>query len=192
MNDIRLEKREARERYSALRDSMDKELKKEYDRKICERVVNLSSYRYADVVMLYYPAASEIDTSLIFEDAKKKGKKTAYPLVISDGLMEYRLVESTDDFTKGAYGIMEPKAETPVFVKDFRTNAVCIVPALVFDKRGYRLGYGKGYYDRCLENMRGTRLGLCYSALVAEKIPTGRYDLKIDTLITEKGVMSFA
>lgn len=192
MNDIRLEKREARERYSALRDSIDKELKKEYDRKICERVASLSSYRYADVVMLYYPTGSEIDTSLIFEDAKKKGKKTAYPLCISDGVMEYRLVESADDFAKGAFGIMEPKADTSVFVKDDRTNVICIVPALVFDKRGYRLGYGKGYYDRYLENMKGTKIGLCYSSLVAEKVPTGRYDLKVDTLITEKGVMSFA
>lgn len=192
MKDVRLEKREAREKYSALRDAVDIEQKKEYDRMICEKVVSLSSYRYADAVLLYYPARSEIDTSLIFEDAVRKGKKTAYPVCVGEGVMEYRFVEGPNDFVKGSFGLMEPREGLQRFDKNARMNCVCIVPAIVFDRRGYRLGYGKGFYDRYLQDMKGTKLGLCYSFLVADSVPTGRYDLKIDTLVTEKGVMSFA
>ena len=192
MTDIRLEKKAVREKYRAIRDGIPASERKKFDEAICDRFISLSSYRLCDVILLYSAANSEPDLSAVFEDAIKRGKKVAFPVSYPDGIMEYRFVSSKDQLKEGAFGIKEPSKDLELFDKNARYNCVCVTPALVFDKRGYRLGYGRGYYDRYLEDFRGARIGVCYSPLVADRIPTGRYDLKIDTLITEKGVMSFA
>jgi len=66
------------------------------------------------------------------------------------------------------------------------------LPAIIYDKKGYRLGYGKGYYDRFLSSVKGTKAGLIYSDFIIDEIPHGRYDLRADVVITEKGVIPFA
>jgi 5-formyltetrahydrofolate cyclo-ligase len=62
------------------------------------------------------------------------------------------------------------------------------VPCLSYDTYGYRIGYGKGYYDRFLSSFDGTKIGLCYSAFKSDRLPRGKYDIKLDIVITEKGV----
>jgi len=64
-----------------------------------------------------------------------------------------------------------------------------LVPCLAYDSYGYRIGYGKGYYDRFLSAFEGTKIGLCYSDFKLDKLPRGKYDVKLDVIITEKGVM---
>jgi len=64
-------------------------------------------------------------------------------------------------------------------------NSVCIVPGLSFDYDGFRLGYGKGYYDRFLSGFDGDSIGLCYGECVCKRLPHGRYDRAVDVLVTE-------
>ena len=66
--------------------------------------------------------------------------------------------------------------------------AVCIIPAIVYDKEGFRIGYGKGFYDRYLPSFSGTKIGLAYNDFIIDKVPRGKYDLSADVLITEKGI----
>ena len=105
--------------------------------------------------------------------------------------MVYHYIKSQADFASGKYNINEPLPELPVFTGD-NCHAICVLPAIIYDKRGYRLGYGKGYYDRFLSKFKGIKAGLIYSDFVVENIPNGRFDLKSDIIITEKGVISFA
>ena len=106
--------------------------------------------------------------------------------------MVYHYVTDLDQLIPGKYGIMEPKEELPIYAPQLIMHAVCVLPAMVYDKEGYRLGYGKGYYDRFLSSFKGTKAGLIYSDFVIDKIPRGRFDLRSDIIITEKGVVSFA
>jgi 5-formyltetrahydrofolate cyclo-ligase len=62
------------------------------------------------------------------------------------------------------------------------------VPCLSYDPYGFRIGYGKGYYDRFLSAFEGTKIGLCYSEFESERLPRGKYDIKLDVVMTEKGV----
>ena len=68
------------------------------------------------------------------------------------------------------------------------TGGLCVVPGLSFDEEGYRLGYGKGYYDRFLSRFRGVTVGACYSGCVRRILPHGYFDRPVDILITERGI----
>jgi 5-formyltetrahydrofolate cyclo-ligase len=85
---------------------------------------------------------------------------------------------------------MEPDASLPAFTPETAesANVVCIVPAVVFDKKGYRIGYGGGYYDRYLAGFRGTKIGFAYRDFIVNSVPHGRFDLTVDVMITERGL----
>ena len=68
------------------------------------------------------------------------------------------------------------------------SKSICIIPGIVFDSEGYRVGYGKGYYDRFLAAYDGTKFGLVYSECILPSVPRGRFDRHVDILISEKGV----
>ena len=68
--------------------------------------------------------------------------------------------------------------------------ATVLVPAVVFDKEGYRIGYGKGFYDRFLSNFTGVKVGLVYSNMILPKVPRGRFDKHVDIIISERGVVA--
>ena len=189
---IKEEKNRIRSLYKEKRSAIPRDIKQIMDSAICKRFLSLSSYRFADTILLYSPLKNEIDTLPIAADALEKGKKIAYPRCIEDNEMVYHYITSTDQLTPGKYGIMEPSPSLPVFSPEDDSRAVCVLPAIVYDKRGYRLGYGKGYYDRFLSSFKGTKAGLIYSDFIIDRIPVGRFDLSSDVVITEKGVISFA
>ena len=189
---LRDEKNALRDQYKAKRSALSPENKADMDRKILDRVQALVSYRYVDTVLLYYPKPTEIDTLPLAKAALAAGKKVAFPVTGENGRMEFRLVENLDsDLIDGRFGIPEPAPSCPLFEKNGRSSALILVPALAFDKEGYRLGYGKGYYDRYLEDFVVTSVGLVYYDFIADRLPRGRFDRAVDLLVTEKGVKKF-
>lgn len=185
-------KNEIRNTYKEKRKGISQDKKHILDSAICKRFLALSSYRYADTVLLYAPLKYEIDTLEIALDALSKNKRVAYPKCIEGNEMVYHYVSSPEALTSGKYGIMEPSDDLPTYDPASSGHTICVLPAIVYDKKGYRLGYGKGYYDRFLANFKGTKAGLIYSDFIIDEIPKGRFDLKSDVIITEKGVISFA
>lgn len=193
MNELRERKNRIREHYKALRKGMDPELKREYDECICQRFMSLASYRFADSLLLYAPLNGEIDIMPIAQDALNKGKTVAFPRCNkADHTMNYHIVSELSELKTGHYGIREPNRSLPIYdpLQRKGENAVCFVPALAFDRNGYRIGYGKGYYDRYLGDFGGARMGVSYSFCVVDSLPRGRFDTAVDFLMTEKGVIS--
>ena len=185
-------KSQIRTEYKEKRKSISAEEKQKRDQEICKRFLALSSYRYADTILLYSPLKNEIDTYAIAKDAFAKGKKVAYPRCIEGNEMVYHYVTNENCLSSGKYGIMEPNEELPLYVPQNLGHTICVLPAIVYDKEGYRLGYGKGYYDRFLSAFKGTKAGLIYSDFIIDNIPHGKFDLASDFVVTEKGVISFA
>ncbi len=189
---LRDEKNTLRDQYKAMRRALSPEEKAVMDRKITDRIRSMVSYRYVDTVLLYYPKPTEIDTLPLAKSALSAGKKVAFPVTQENGRMEFRLVENLDsDLIDGRFGIPEPAPTCPLFDKRGRSSALILVPALAFDREGYRLGYGKGYYDRYLEDFIVTSVGLVYHDFIADRLPRGRFDQAVDLLVTEKGVKMF-
>ena len=125
------------------------------------------------------------------EAALKAGKRLAFPRCHPDTCtMTYGIVSSLDDLVEGAYGILEPREDAEIYVPAPYKHDICVVPAVCFDKKGYRIGYGKGYYDRFLSGFGGTSVGFCLSRFLCDSLPRGRYDRAVDLIITEKGVIA--
>ena len=179
------DKKEQRAIYKARRGDIPEDVRALASDAICERVISLSSFRFADTVLAYSPIGSEVAIDKISRRALELGKKLAFP--ICDTLsreMTFRYVSSLDELAAGAYSIPEPRADAECYAQI--QHSLCIVPALAFDRHGFRLGYGGGYYDKFLKKFDGVTLGVTYDSLVADTLPTGIYDVPVDIIVTER------
>ena len=190
MYKLREEKNAMRKRFLQMRRELDPQKKEEMDGAIFKALTSLVTYRYAHTVLTYYPKISEVNTLPVIKACLEAGKRVALPRCNeSDCTMKYHYIEELSDLEQGVYNIPAPKEHCPVFSgEDTGKSILAIVPALSFDKKGYRLGYGKGYYDRYMDTLRATKAGLVYTDFIADTLPIGRYDLAVDLLVTEKGV----
>ncbi|MBR6918252.1 MAG: 5-formyltetrahydrofolate cyclo-ligase [Clostridia bacterium] len=187
---IKKEKDEMRALYREKRAMLDKEEKARRDGAVCRAAVSLASYRYAKYVLMYAPTDDEIDVMPIAADALARGKKVAFPRCHPDErTMDYHIITSLDDLSSGAFGLREPDESLPVFDDAGGASSVCFVPGLVYDNKGYRLGYGKGYYDRYLSSFKGNIVGIVYNDFVVPEVPRGRFDISIKILLTDKGLV---
>ena len=89
----------------------------------------------------------------------------------------------------GSFGVLEPVADEKKLLTETE-NTICIVPAFMFDKNGFRLGYGKGYYDRYLSRYKGSTIGICYDENITDELFHGRYDRAVDFVLTEKQIIT--
>lgn len=155
------------------------------------KLLSLASFRFAETVLLYYPIKGEINVLPIVEAAIKAGKKVAFPLCDSESsTMTYHIVSSLNELKEGSYGIPEPSCELPVYAPSKDKNDLIIIPAVCFDRHGYRVGYGKGYYDRYLNSFGGTAVGVTFHKLLLPSVPRGRFDKHVSLIVTEKGAYS--
>lgn len=180
------DKKKARLELSKIRaDIYDKQ---KYSELLCNGIEALKEYKDADVILLYFPTRSEPDISALADIARRDGKKIAFPIsVTKDCTLDFRFLSSPDELEIGAYGIREPRADAERATLSDRT--LCIVPALAVDTDGYRLGYGKGYYDRFLSTFEGNAVVAIHSSLVCERLPRNDTDIPIKTIITETGAI---
>lgn len=149
---------------------------------IQEFLLDSKEFKLAKIVGAYHAFGSEVKTDLIIEQARAFGKKIALPSVEGDSLTFYEL-SSGKYLVEGRFGIMEPLPYGPVDRID-----LLVVPGIAFDNTGYRLGYGKGYYDKFLAKKKVPSIGLCYSFQLLESLPKGKYDKRLDAIATEDGV----
>lgn len=184
--DIRPIKTELRQKYRSLRQSMPPEIKAERDAAIAAQVRRLWQYQNNRVLLVYVSTSIEVDTIQIINQALADGKKVAVPRCVPDTRnMEFYYIESIDELSPGMFGVLEPSV-VPEKMYQERDGGLCLVPAFSYDWQGYRLGYGKGYYDRFLSRFEGNIVGICYSDCVQRSLPHGRYDRPVELLVTEK------
>jgi len=189
--EIRKHKIEIRKQHLERRAKISSEVRAVRDRKICNNILSSAVYRYADIILLYYPVKGEVDVLPVMEAAMAMGKKVAFPRCREqDRSMTFHYVSSTEDFERGAYGLWEPFASLPSFdpLKDGEKNVLCIVPAVVYDRKGYRIGYGGGYYDRFFGVFKPASIGVVYEEFIVKSVPHGRYDISVDVVATERGI----
>lgn len=191
VTDIKALKNELRAKHRRIRQSCPEDIKRSLDKRLTERFLSLEEYRNCETLFLFVSSPIEVDTSEILQRAFDDGKRVAVPKCSDKrGFMDFYCITSASQLEKGAFGILEP-AENCEKVSDLG-KGLCIVPGLCFDMSGYRLGFGRGYYDRFLERFSGTTVGLCYSKCIEHELPRSRYDKPVDILITEKFINYFS
>lgn len=188
-SDIRPLKNKLRREIKEQRRNLDSQERETCDAKIGERLRQLWLYRESKIIFTYVSLADETDTRKFIVRALEDGKKVAVPRCIKGTRnMEFCFINSMEDLEEGAFGVLEPKESCEV-ISDY-SEGFCIVPALSFDRKGYRLGYGKGYYDRFLADFCGKTVGICYNRFVIPALPRGKFDKSVDLVVTEKKVIS--
>ena len=189
MYEIRKRKNEIREKYKTLRAALDPKVKAGWDEAVCRSFISSATYRFASVLLLYAPKRDEVDVMPIARQALADGKRVAFPRCIPDTHdMVFHFVDSLSQLISGSYGLRDPSSDLEVYDRGSPETAACLVPAIVYDRRGYRIGYGKGYYDRYLSSFTGSKVGTVYSEYIVDSLPGGRYDLSVDFIVSERGI----
>ncbi len=188
---LKEEKKQLREELLKLRGEISTDEREKAEAAVVMKLLSLASFRFAETVLLYYPIKGEINVLPIAEAAMKAGKKVAFPLCDTESsTMTYHIVSDLKELKIGSYGIPEPSRELPVYIPSKDKNDLIIIPAVCFDRQGYRVGYGKGYYDRYLNSFGGTAVGVTFHKLLRPAVPRGRFDKHVSLIVTEKGVFS--
>jgi 5-formyltetrahydrofolate cyclo-ligase len=179
-----MDKRETRKQLLKKRKEILKEKKTIYDKEISNRIIQSDYFKNASQVLVFASTENEFDTRHIVEKCRTEGKRVFYPICIDDsGEMVFKKVDSLGDMQYGMYNILEPKS----YCKEYRQkeNDLVIVPCLSATESGYRIGYGKGYYDRFLKNFNGVSICPCYEEMVSDTLPTDEFDIRIKILATQ-------
>lgn len=149
-------------------------------------------YKDCDALMVYADFHGEVGTTILIEDALLKGKKVFLPKAIEnfdEAKMEFYQITSTFELVSGYKGIKEPMGNSQRafnYEKFAGKKILMLVPGVAFDKNGYRLGYGKGYYDNYLSDKPDiVKCGICFTMQLTDDLPVNEHDVKMDHIITE-------
>ena len=156
------------------------------DNQISAVLFATEEYRGASQILLYASVNREVDTRQICSRAVSDGKHVFFPRCEGEGKMTFYRAEQFPS-AAGAYAIPEPEPGEEYYPGK---RDLCLVPGLAFDLHGFRLGYGKGFYDRFLPAFPGVCFGLCRAAFLAETLPADVYDRRVDGIVTENGFFS--
>lgn len=160
--------------------------------RICETFAALPDYAAAKTVLFYLDVRAEVRTRHYLPKALTHGKRIIVPYCV-DGELELFHLQNMDELDVGMYKILEPKAELrSVAAKqvDVRELDLVMVPGVAFDRRGARMGHGKGYYDKLLEHARHDTplVALAFECQLFPEIPMQAHDIFMDKIITEKAI----
>ena len=186
--DLAKRKADMRRLFSRLRADIPLNEKQTLDSILTDTVVNLPEFIKADTVLCYYPIKSEPNVLPIATLALSLGKTVAFPISHRDThTLSFHKLSELSEIRTGEYGIFEPCASAPEPTD--LSRAICITPAISFDRAGHRIGWGGGYYDRFLKDFGGISVCVIYSALETESVPADAFDMTVDLIVTEKGVI---
>ncbi|MBX3439867.1 MAG: 5-formyltetrahydrofolate cyclo-ligase [Planctomycetaceae bacterium] len=164
--------------------------KDETSRQILARCLSAPEYVSARTVMWYIDVRDEVRTRHGLPDALASGRRVVVPWCAADGELRLFHLQSLDELSRGQFGLLEPQEELRLLAirsVDPGELDFVLVPGVAFDRRGARLGYGVGYYDRLLANVRTDALlaGLAFECQLVERIPVEPHDVSMTRIVTE-------
>lgn len=164
--------------------------KSSLDETIAKSLLNLDEYKKAKTVLIYVSLDDEIKTDEIISVSLADGKRVAVPFCRDKfGNMDFYLIDSFSQLESGSFNVREPKIDECEKLTDF-SDSIIIVPGMLFNINGFRIGYGKGYYDKFLGKYSGKSIGLCYDEMIVSDIPHDKYDKSVDLIVTQSGVIN--
>ncbi|MFV9507506.1 MAG: 5-formyltetrahydrofolate cyclo-ligase [Oscillochloridaceae bacterium umkhey_bin13] len=152
---------------------------------IMQRLMGLAAYQQAQAIHCYLAIGSEVDTYPIAAAIFAAGKRLAVPVITPDGQLIHSWLDRLDPpaFGTGTLGTPVPRQLDSALPGSWHLT---LVPLLAFDRRGYRLGYGKGYYDGLLaEQQGGVAVGLAFACQEVPAVPVEPHDQPLDLIVTE-------
>jgi len=178
-----LTKQEIRSRISLELKTQKEEERTQKSRVITEKLLRTKVFKKAKILMCYIALKGEVDTKAMIKEARRAGKVVTVPVCKKDrAAIVPCILDDKAGLKKGPYGVVEPAVKTHVALKDID---LVIVPGVAFDKKGNRLGRGKGFYDRFLKkiNCRTETVGLAFRYQILPSLPASSHDVRVKKII---------
>lgn len=196
-----ISKEKVRKKAVETRDSMDEESRQQKSEEIAKKILEADWFKEADIVLSYHAFRSEVEVDVLNRAVLTQGKKLYLPKTyVKEKQIRFFEITDLSKLKRGYQKIWEPTGEEPEFsfetVKEEQKKVLMIMPGTAYDARGYRMGYGGGYYDCYLnayeEEWKMIDFMTAFAAFSEQKmilIPGERCDVKPDVIVTEKEIM---
>ena len=163
----------------------------EFSAQIRVPFLSLETYARAGTIGCYVSVKNEVDTKGIILDALSKGKRVSVPLTGPEGALSHVEIRSLDELKPARFGLLEPSTSNTDEICPGELDLV-VVPGVGFDKSCNRIGFGAGYYDRYLEQVPASKVGLAYDFQILEEVPTESHDVQLDIVITQSSIFEWS
>ena len=188
-SEIKRNKHTLRRKVVKARRKLPIEQRERLSQALAAKLFELSEWQHARTVGLYASLPGEVVTDGIIEQALAEGKRVALPRVVEETgenqppivALQWYEVTSFADLESGAYGVREPRTVLPLVEAD--SFDLLLVPGVVFDRAGNRIGFGKGFYDRTLAGFEGFTVALAFPCQVVERVPVEPWDQQVQRVI---------
>jgi 5-formyltetrahydrofolate cyclo-ligase len=196
-----ISKEKVRKKAVETRDSIDEESRQQKSEEIAKKILEADWFKEADIVLSYHAFRSEVEVDALNRAVLTQGKKLYLPKTyVKEKQIRFFEITDLSKLKRGYQKIWEPTGEEPEFsfetVKEGQKKVLMIMPGTAYDARGYRMGYGGGYYDRYLNaheaEWKMIDFMTVFAAFSEQKmilIPGERCDVKPDVIVTEKEIM---
>lgn len=196
-----ISKEKVRKKAVETRDSIDEESRQQKSEEIAKKILEADCFKEADIVLSYHAFRSEVEVDALNRAVLTQGKKLYLPKTyVKEKQIRFFEITDLSKLKRGYQKIWEPTGEEPEFsfetVKEEQKKVLMIMPGTAYDARGYRMGYGGGYYDRYLNaheaEWKMIDFMTVFAAFSEQKmilIPGERCDVKPDVIVTEKEIM---
>jgi 5-formyltetrahydrofolate cyclo-ligase len=185
-NSVAEAKSQLRQQCRKLRASLGEEIRTRASQSICVQLENWPIFQQSQAILTYMPIKSEVDlTPLLTRHPKKQW---ILPRILPEE--EHRMIFHPYDagrLVRHPFGMAEPAADLPTVQPE--AIQLALVPGLAFDRRGWRLGYGGGYFDRFLKDFSGVSLGVVFHTLLLNEVPHDSFDVPMQWIVTEMGIL---
>lgn len=180
-------KRQLRRDIRARLSAIPPEVRRTEDQLLFSAFLSLPEVESARTVFVFYGVGTEPETGLLIPTLLERGKQVILPRLMPHHEMQLHLYCPDRPLVPHPFGLMEPDEDCPVFSPE--QIDLTLVPALCYDKNGFRLGLGGGYYDRWLPQFRGVTVGLCRAHLLQDRLPIQPHDRPVDVVITPREIL---
>jgi len=191
VNDLQESKRKVRSEFLELRNKLDRQTAALYSDMIFSRILTMPEYQKAKTVMFYITYGSEVITDGMILSAIRDSKTVAVPAITNafDGEMTAVKLSKLEDAYNFVHGVRQPEIDDELVVEKEDID-LFFVPAIAFDLKGNRTGYGKGFFDRWLANVPLEKIaGIAFDFQVTQELPVGEHDLPVGAIVTEKRII---
>ncbi|MDO5040831.1 MAG: 5-formyltetrahydrofolate cyclo-ligase [Peptoniphilus sp.] len=173
------------------REQFDKKYRDESDTQIFENFINSDLYKNSEDIFIFISYKDEVDTHRIIKHALAHDKRIYVPVIDKETrTMEISNLKSFDLLIKNYMGILEPPKDE-YHISDKNLLDLIVTPGLAFDKKGYRMGYGGGFYDKFFSSLTSTpvKMGIGYYKQFVDDVIHDEYDVALDCFLSENGLI---
>jgi 5-formyltetrahydrofolate cyclo-ligase len=176
-------KQQLRQQCRQQRDALASDLRRQASLMICRHIREWEVFHGAEIIQAYMPMRSEVDLASLLEGFPHK--HWVIPRILPEGRMVFQRYDPAR-LVRHPFGMLEPAPDLPIIAP--KSIELALVPGLAFDRHGWRLGYGGGFFDRFLGQFKGVSLGITFEALWLNILPHDTYDIPMNFVVTEMGL----